>query len=83
MLDKAEMLRIIEAVHQLYEGLPISKNDSIKKVETIINTFDKENNGFVSKNEFIESLSNDLKTTKLANHRQISSNSLDIRSTAN
>jgi neuronal calcium sensor 1 len=53
LLDKEEMQKIIEAVHELYEGC-IGKNESLKKVDTIINQYDKDKSGSISKNEFIE-----------------------------
>lgn len=62
-------------------GAPISKQDSKQKVELIMNKFDFNNNGAISRTEFLECVSNDpqLKNRLLCS-RQASNNSLQSQS---
>lgn len=80
LLQREEMQVILEAVHELYEGTPIDKKTSTNRVELIINKFDVDKSGAVSKTEFIEGVSNDPRIKKMLNQRQISNHSLQSHS---
>lgn len=77
LLGRDEMQKIIEAVIELYEGVPISKDDSMRKVDTIIDKFDRNKSGSVTKIEFIEGVSNDPQLAAFIN-RQDSSKSFKL-----
>ncbi len=78
ILERDEMQVIIEAVHELYEGKPISTQVSKQKVDLIMNKCDQDQNGAVSKSEFIEYVSNDPKIRALLNSRQDSNRSFQL-----
>ncbi|CAF1065709.1 unnamed protein product [Brachionus calyciflorus] len=59
ILRKEEMQKIMKAVHELYAGIKISESDSLKKVNQIMDTFDRNQNGSITKIDFLEGISND------------------------
>ena len=72
LLDRDEITKIIEAVHELYEGKTITEKDSRKKVEEIMKTYDKNKSGTIPKTELVEALSiiqNDIKVAEYFNQR--------------
>lgn len=69
LLTRQEMEKIIEAVHQLYEGVPISKDDSKRKVDLIMHKFGSES-GSVTNDEFIEGVANDPQLAALLKTRE-------------
>lgn len=75
LLTKEEMQKIIKAVHELYAGITLTENDSTRKVNCLIDQFDKSKSGSIKKNDFFEGVSTDPQI-KNAIYKQDSSKSL-------
>lgn len=69
------MQRIIKAVHELYAGIKLTDNDSLRKVDCLINQFDNSKSGLIKKADFFEGVSTDPQI-KNAIYKQDSSKSL-------
>lgn len=59
LLTKEEMQKIVKAVHELYAGIKLTENDSIRKVDCLMDKFDKSKCGSIKKNDFFEGISTD------------------------
>ena len=73
-LDREEIKKIIEAVHELYEGKSINENESKRKVEEIMKAYDKTETNSEKPKTVIEALSmiqNDIKIAEYFNKRSI------------
>lgn len=78
LLDRYEIKKIVEAVYELYEGKEINEIESRKKVNLILDAYDKTESGSIPKTELIEALSliqNDIKVAEYFNQRSLDQSS--------
>ncbi len=77
-VKRDEMQVLIEAVHELYEGVPISKQISKQKVDFMMNKFDQDHVGAIKKEDFLETFSSDPKIRALLNSKQNSNRTFSL-----
>ena len=75
VLRQDEMQKIMKAVHELYAGIKLTETDSLRKVNQLIDKFDRTKSGSIAKIDFLEGISDDPQI-KNAIFRQESAKSL-------